>query len=83
MLDPFKALALAIIALFMIVFLLECMSTDIVSTVVYAIPYLIVMFCLISFAELLVPPLRRAVFLLAAVIAAFIVVNLLKAVMCS
>ena len=74
--------AFLIVALFMVVFLLECMSTDIVATVVYAIPYIIAVFFLLANAASIIPPLRRAVLLLATVIAAFVMLNLLKAVIC-
>ncbi len=46
--DKFPILPITVLVIFLAIFLLECISTDVVGTVVYAVPFIILFFIKLS-----------------------------------
>ena len=69
-----------ILILWLVIFLMECLSNDIISTLLYAIPFIISFFLLASFSPYLAGMIQIPILLFVAVIAIMILVNILKCI---
>lgn len=76
-------LPVALVILFLAVFFLECLSTDVVSTVVYAVPFIILFFVTLALFKDLGAITQGLIAILALVNAIVIAANLLKAIISS
>lgn len=83
MADVVTSLVVLITIVLLVVFLLECMSTDIISTIVYAIPYIIIAIFILTNSSYFMEPIKGVLYVFLVVITLVIMTNILKVVVWS
>jgi hypothetical protein len=80
MIEGIQGVAIVLTILLLFIFLLECTSTDLISSIVFAIPFCILFFLIMSFFPELDRQFQVLISILEIVTAVMIMVNIMKSI---